>query len=185
MKLNQVCGLLSGVFLWSVGELSGASVNERLWYHHAAKEWNSQALHLGNGYFGASFFGEVKQEAFALGEKTFWTGGPGDATTNSYGIKPGGKDHLAEIRRLILAGHIAEADQRYVNGMLGDRSQFGALSTVGNLYLDFEGHSGVVSNYERELDLHRAIGSVAYEVNGVRYRREYSAATRPERWWFA
>src|ERR1035441_3370636 len=72
--------------------------NERLWYQHPGKEWNSQALHLGNGYFGASFFGGVEQEQFTLGEKSFWTGGPGDSTNKTYGGIPRGKDHLAGIR---------------------------------------------------------------------------------------
>ena len=147
--------------------------NERLWYQHPGKEWNSQALHLGNGYFGASFFGGVKQEQFTLGEKSFWTGGPGDSTNNTYGVIPGGKDHLAEIRRLIVEGRIAEADGLYAQHMMGDYSRFGALSTVGSLYLNFEGHAGAVTNYVREIDLHQAIGSVAYEIQGIHYRREY------------
>ena len=50
--------------------------NNRLWYEYPAKYWNSQALHLGNGYFGASFFGGVPEEVFAISEKSMWTGGP-------------------------------------------------------------------------------------------------------------
>ena len=149
------------------------TANERLWYQHPGKEWNSQAIHLGNGYFGASFFGGVQQEQFTLGEKSFWSGGPGDSTNNTYGIVPGGKDHIAEIRRLIVDGKIAEADGLYAKHMMGDYSRFGGLSTVGSLYLNFERHDGAVTHYVRELDLHQAIGSVSYELQGVRYRREY------------
>jgi alpha-L-fucosidase 2 len=153
-----------------------AANNERLWYRHPGKEWNSQALHLGNGYFGASFFGDVKEEVFTLGEKTFWTGGPGDATGNSYGMKPVGGDHLAqlaEIRRLILAGKIPEADKLYDQTMLGDYKQFGGLSTVGSLRLDLKDHEGEALNYLRQIDLRRAIASVSYELGGVCYHREY------------
>jgi len=149
------------------------SANERLWYQYPGQDWNSQALHLGNGYFGASFFGGVKQERFTLGEKTFWTGGPGDSTNNTYGILPGGKDHIREIRQLILAGRIEEADQLYARHMMGDYSRFGSLSTIGNLCLNFKNHEGTISNYVRELDLRQAIGSVSYEVKGISYRREY------------
>ena len=149
------------------------SPNERLWYRHPATDWNSQALHLGNGYFGASFFGSVLQERFTLGEKTFWLGGPGDSGKNTYGIIPGGKEHVAEIRNLILGGRIEEADRMASQYLMGDRSEFGALSTIGDLLFDFEGHEGQAADYLRELDLSRAVGSVSYEVNGVRYRREY------------
>jgi alpha-L-fucosidase 2 len=167
------CKLVETVHPSDGEQATKASDNERLWYRYPGQEWNSQALHLGNGYFGASFFGGVKQEKFTLGEKTFWTGGPGDSTNNTYGVNPGGKEHVQEIRRLIVEGKTAEADGLAWKCLLGDYSRFGAFSTVGNLYLNFEGHDGEVADYRRELDLHHAIGSVAYEVNGVRYRREY------------
>jgi alpha-L-fucosidase 2 len=153
--------------------IAKSSANELLWYRYPGQDWNSQALHLGNGYFGVSFFGGVQQEKFTLGEKTFWTGGPGDSTSNNYGVKPGGREHIQEIRRLIVAGRIAEADGLAWKYLLGDYSHFGALSTIGNLYLNFENQQGKVANYRRELDLHRAVGSVSYEISGVHYRREY------------
>lgn len=34
------------------------SHNYTLWYTYPAKYWNSQGLHLGNGYFGATFLGK-------------------------------------------------------------------------------------------------------------------------------
>jgi alpha-L-fucosidase 2 len=156
-----------------MGGTDMTAANERLWYRHPAADWDSQALHLGNGWFGASFFGGVARERFALGEKTFWTGGPGDAADNDYGIVPGGREHIAEIRRLILEGRIPEADALWSRTMQGDRTRFGALSTVGDLFLDFEGHEGPAANYLRALDLRRAVGSVSYELAGVRYHREY------------
>ncbi len=173
MKHCKLIGLIFSLSLAAIRAETAATSNERLWYQQPGKEWNSQALHLGNGWFGASFFGGVKQEQFTLGEKTFWTGGPGDSTNNAYGIVPGGKDHIAEIRRLIVGGKIGEADARFAQRMRGDYSRFGALSTVGSLYLNFEGHDGAVTNYVRELDLQQAIGSVGYEIQGVHYRREY------------
>ena len=159
--------------LYSSDTVNTVDANERLWYKHPGIDWNSQALHLGNGYFGVSFYGGLTQEVFNLSEKTFWTGGPGDSTINNYGIKPGGKDNIAEIRRLILDGKISEADKLWSRCMTGERSKFGALSTIGNLCLNFDGHAGTATNYIRELDLSRGIGLVAYEMDGVRYRREY------------
>lgn len=50
--------------------------NERLWYSYPAKYWNSQGLHVGNGYFGATFFGGAEKETFTLSEASMWTGEP-------------------------------------------------------------------------------------------------------------
>lgn len=42
--------------------------------HLPAQFWNSQALHLGNGYFGASFFRGVESKKNSLTEASMWTG---------------------------------------------------------------------------------------------------------------
>lgn len=163
------------VLLMAQTSLTAASEkpNECLWYQSPGKDWNSQALHLGNGWMGVSFFGDVQKEIFTLGEKSLWTGGPGDTTNNTYGIRPGGKDHIAEIRRLIVGGKITEADALYKKTMFGNFGGYGSLTSVGNLELNFEDQSGVVSNYVRQLDLNKAIGSVSYKVDNIGYHREY------------
>ncbi len=48
-----------------------------------------------------------------------------------------------------------------------------AYQPFGDLRLDFEGHDGVVSNYRRTLNVSKAISTVSYEMDGVRYTREY------------
>ncbi|MDR0843975.1 MAG: glycoside hydrolase family 95 protein, partial [Tannerella sp.] len=35
--------------------------DETIWYNYPAQDWNTQSLHLGNGYMGASFYGGVNQ----------------------------------------------------------------------------------------------------------------------------
>ena len=149
------------------------SSNERIWFRHPGQEFNSQALHLGNGYFGASFYGGVKEECFQLAEKTFWTGGPGDESTNSYGIIAGGRDHIQEVRRLILAGQVKEADELAAKHLLGDYGRFGAFSTVGELTIAFDGHEAEPQDYVRELDVGRSLARVSYRLGTVGYRREY------------
>ncbi len=37
------------------------SGNEVIWFRYPGGDWNTQALHLGNAYFGASLIGDVKQ----------------------------------------------------------------------------------------------------------------------------
>ena len=147
--------------------------NERIWFTHPGEQFDAQALHLGNGYFGASFYGGVSRELFQLAEKTFWTGGPGDGSTGTNGIIPGGSDHIRELRRLILAGQVKEADALAAKHFLGDYSQFGAFSTVGELSLTFSQHEGKPQDYVRELDVSQSLGRVSYQLGVVRYQREY------------
>ena len=39
-------------------------------YNKPAKNWESEALPIGNGYMGASFYGEVEKERLDIAEKT-------------------------------------------------------------------------------------------------------------------
>lgn len=42
---------------------------------------------------------------------------------------------------------------------------------MGGLFLDFKGHENF-KNYNRTLDIEKAISMVSYEVNGVTFKRE-------------
>lgn len=55
----------------------------------------------------------------------------------------------------------------------GHEAKRGAYQSFGDLYIDFAEHAGEVIDYHRELCLDNAIGLVSYEINGVKYRREY------------
>ena len=145
--------------------------NETLWYRHAATDWNKQALHLGNGFVGASFFGSIPEERISISEKSFWTGGPEDGTTPRYGIREGGRDVVGQLRKLILTGRIDEADALASQRFMGDYSYFGGLSTLGHLSIK-TGHDAETStDYIRSLHLPTATGSTSYSSSGTTYTR--------------
>jgi alpha-L-fucosidase 2 len=86
MSINKiVANLITFVLASSCCFSAAVSNNERLWYNYPATHWNSQALHIGNGYMGGSFYGGVTEERFDTTEKTMWTGGPGEDA--SYKLK--------------------------------------------------------------------------------------------------
>lgn len=58
----------------------------------------------------------------------------------------------------------------------GSNTIRGAYQSFGDLYIDFAEHDGEATNYHRELCLDDAIGMVTYEMNGVKYQREYFAS---------
>ena len=149
------------------------SPDQTLWFTSPAEDWAREALHIGNGYMGASFYGDVARERFDIAEKTFWTGGPHTAPELNHAIVKGGKDKIAEIRRLIVDGKYSEADSLCARYMVGDYSHYGYFSMVGNLYIDFRNSEAPVKEYVRGLDLATSCGFVTYIQDDTRYRREY------------
>ena len=150
--------------------------NQSLWYDYPAADWCSQSLHLGNGFLGASFYGGIETERLDLTEKTMWTGGPAADPGRRYGIRPGGRDHIQQIRRAIVAGEVGRADDLVREHFLGDYSKFGSFSSIGSLLLTFDGHKGAACDYRRELDLSRAVGRISYAMGPVVYKRQYFAS---------
>src|SRR4030042_6077450 len=104
------CLVLILIFTLSCKKLIRLDNNQKLWYTYPAKYWNSQALHLGNGYMGASFFGGTDEEVIALTEKSMWTGGPFNGNWEEMGVNPRCRESLPEIRKEITEGKIREAD---------------------------------------------------------------------------
>ena len=57
---------------------------------------------------------------------------------------------------------------------IGDEKDTGAYQAFGDLFIEMP-HTGA-TEYRRELDISRAVHTVTYACNGVRYRREYFAS---------
>lgn len=174
--------------------------DERLFFARPGQYWNSQAMHIGNGYLGLSFLGGVVEEVFSITEKSLWTGGPGEKKDYFYGIKKGGREYLPEIRKLILSDQVEnlkQADKLVEEHFWGEEAGYGHFSAFGRLSVLFD-HGAANNkdtpdykdtpngkeiagdpaapdyrNYMRSLDLSESIARVQYEAGGVRYLREY------------
>jgi len=136
------------------------SGNLKLWYEKPAKQW-VEALPVGNGRLGAMVYGDPNKEIIQLNENTVWAGQP------YRNDKPGAKEALVDVRKLIFDGKYKDALD------LANRKMFGgpngmSYQTVGNLRLNFSGHESF-TNYSRELDLEKALVTSRYNVNGVNY----------------
>lgn len=168
--------LICFLCLFSLSSLSAnlaTSPDEIVWFTKPAVNWSEQALHIGNGYMGASFYGGIEKERFDIAEKTFWTGGPYAAGQTSGKDKPAGKDKIVQIRERIIKGNISEADSLTKLYMTSDMANYGYFSTVGNLEIAFKASDKPVSDYVRGLDLANSTGFVRYKQAGVSYQREY------------
>ena len=111
-----------------------------LWYTAPGTIWMNETLPIGNGQFGGTFFGGVRQEEVQFNDKTLWTGTSGDP--------------------------------------IGAGSGYGCYRNFGNLFITSLGvePDTKVTGYRRLLDIHNAIGRVAYTIDGVDYQREYIAS---------
>ncbi len=175
MKMRSVIFIsLLALFLCSCSDNdSGYDNNNRLWYRYPARYWNSQALHLGNGYFGASFYGATEKEVFTLSEKSMWTGGPANGNWKGAGVNPDVAGALPLIRKAVLAGDTQKADKMITDSFFGSSELFGNFTSVGNLEVSFLNHADEPTLYQRELDLNNSTGLVRYVMGKTTFEREY------------
>ena len=130
-------------------------------YTQPAEKW-VEALPVGNGRLGAMVFGGVTNERLQLNEATLWSGAPRDWNN------PGAKDVLPEVRAAALAGDYVKATE-LSKKMQGRYTE--AYMPLADLKLSFWGFDEV-TDYERTLDLTRAVTTVRYQAGGATYTRE-------------
>jgi len=124
-----------------------------------------EALPLGNGRLGAMVWGDAARERLQLNEDTLYAGQPYDGNR----VEVAGA--LAEVRRLIFAGHYAEAEALADQQLMATPLKQMPFQALGDVWLDLEGLDAI-SDYRRELDLATATATVCFTAADIRYRRE-------------
>lgn len=140
-----------------------------LWYDAPGDEAITEGLPLGNGRLGALVLGQPHRERIVLNEDTLYAGSPYDPAN------PEALEALPRIRELIFQNRHAEAQELAQEKFMAQPITQMSYQAMSDLTLNFLG-IGEVSNYRRELDLERAIASVAFEADGVAYTREHFAS---------
>jgi alpha-L-fucosidase 2 len=140
----------------------------RLWYRRPAAEWN-EALPIGNGRLAAMVFGGIESERIQLNEETIWAGEKRDRNN------PEGTRSLPEVRRLLFAGKLKEAEALADKTMIATTRRMPQYQPLGDLVLRFSGQEQP-NDYLRELDLDTAIVSVSYNAGGAIFTREVFAS---------
>ena len=149
------------------GTVSGPTL---LWYKQPAARW-TDALPIGNGRLGAMIFGGIQNERIQMNEDTLWSGSPREWNN------PDAKQHLSEIRRLVLEEQDYVGADRVCKQMQGPYNE--SYEPLGNLHIACE-HANEVADYRRELDLDAAVARVRYRVGKAEYTREYFASAPAE-----
>lgn len=169
--MRKIYLLLIGICFLSLG----LAQDLKLWYDKPGVAWE-EALPLGNGRIGMMPYGGVKDEQLVLNEISMWSGSSQDP--NNYEAHK----RVNEIQQLLFEGRNDEAEKLVNQNFVctgkgsghgnGAEVPFGCFQNFGFLnFIHFI--DGDFSNYRRSLDLHTAKAETSFEVNGVRYLREY------------
>jgi len=135
----------------------------KLFYDKPATKW-TEALPLGNGRIGAMVFGGTEDERLQINESTLWGGRPHDYTN------PDAYAYLQEIRQLIFAGKVDEAEELSEH-LMGRPKLLMPYQPFCDVRLHFPGH-GQATEYSRELRLEDATAQTHYWVGPTKFRRE-------------
>lgn len=119
-------------------------------YARPARDWESEALPVGNGRLGAMLFGAVSRERVQFNEQSLW----------------GGRANYDNA----FAGEPEDAFDTSITG-------FGSYLAFGDLFLEVEGvEASALHDYERALDLATATHSTSFVSHGDRIQTEVLAS---------
>ena len=153
----------------AAGQTKEAARGElRLWYRQPAADWN-EALPVGNGRLAAMVFGGVESERVQINEETVWAGERRDRTN------PEGARALPEVRRLLFAGKVREAEELAEKSIIAVPKRMPPYQPLGDLLLTFPGE-GRAEDYRRELDIDAGVARVTFRRGGARFTREVFAS---------
>lgn len=133
----------------------------------AAKNWEG-GLPIGNGRLGATVLGKIQEEWIPINEETIWYG-PFRNRKN-----PDCKEHIDEIRKLLLAGEVEKAQFLAKMAMTSTPKYMNPYQPAGDLKINFMNHLAKrTSERKCYLDLDDGICYVSYDLNQVHYVREH------------
>ncbi|WP_281337407.1 glycoside hydrolase family 95 protein [Flavobacterium eburneipallidum] len=163
MKSSSIKIVLLAVFSSVICGKLLAQSNHVLNYKQPA-EFFEESLVLGNGKMGATVFGGVNSDKIYLNDITLWSGEPVNANMNPEAYK-----NIPAIREALKNENykLAEELNKKIQGKNSE-----SYAPLGTMEINNH-HTGKASNYHRELDISNAVSKVSYEIDGVKFTREY------------
>lgn len=160
INLHEFLIVLLSVFSCQIGF---AQSNNTLWFSKPATYFE-EALVLGNGKVGATVFGGVQSDQIYLNDATLWSGEPVKPNQNSEVYKS-----IPEIREALNNENyrLAEKLNRKIQEKFSE-----SFAPLGTLFMEFD-NQDKYKNYQRYLDISKAVAKVSYKAKGVTFTREY------------
>lgn len=145
------------------------------------KGWEEEALPIGNGSLGAKVFGLIGAERIQFNEKSLWSGGPlPDSSDYQGGNLQDQYAFLAEIRQALEKKDYNIAKELAEQHLIGPKtSQYGAYLSFGDIFIEFSQQGTTLSqvtDYQRQLNISKALATTSYVYKGTRFERETFAS---------
>ena len=145
------------------------------------KGWEEEALPIGNGSLGAKIFGLIGAERIQFNEKSLWSGGPlPDSSDYQGGNLQDQYVFLAEIRQALEKRDYNRAKELAEQQLIGPKtSQYGTYLSFGDIHIEFSNQGKTMSqvtNYQRQLNISKALATTSYAYKGTRFEREAFAS---------
>lgn len=163
--MKKTVGIIA--YLLFVYNVFGQTNSNILQYDKPAEVW-TEALPIGNGYMGGMVFGDPFKERIQLNESTLYSGDPNRKYEN-FNIR----EDYNEIMALFDQGKYAEGQEMVQKKWLGRPQDL--YQPMSDLWIDMA-HTGKVSNYQRVLDISKAVHKVSYAIGNTKYEREVFAS---------
>ena len=132
-------------------------------YTSPAQYW-TEANPLGNGRIGAMVFGGISSDRVALNEETLISGFP------HYFEHPKALEVFEQIKNYVADRQYEEAQELASYGFLFGNTEL--YMPAGDMFIDYD-IDGDVKNYTRTLDMSKAIVTVDFTANDIKYKKEY------------
>jgi alpha-L-fucosidase 2 len=160
---NQKLFFTFCVLFFAFIQINIAQSTTKLWFDKPATYFE-ECFVLGNGKMGASVFGGITSDKIYLNDVTLWSGEPVNPNMNPEAYK-----YIPKVREALANENYKLADElnRNIQGKYSE-----SYAPLGTLFIDFK-HKSEVQNYYRELDITKAVSKVNYQVDGVKFSREY------------
>ena len=145
------------------------------------KSWEEEALPIGNGSLGAKVFGLIGAERIQFNEKSLWSGGPlPDSSDYQGGNLQDQYVFLAEIRQALENRDYNTAKELAEQHLVGPKtSQYGTYLSFGDIHIEFSNQGKTlyqVTDYQRQLNISKALATTSYVYKGTRFEREVFAS---------
>lgn len=145
------------------------------------KGWEEEALPIGNGFLGAKVFGLIGAERIQFNEKSLWSGGPlPDSSDYQGGNLQDQYGFLAEIRQALEKRDYNTAKELAEQHLVGPKtSQYGTYLSFGDIHIEFSNQGTTlyqVTDYQRQLNISKALATTSYVYNETRFEREAFAS---------
>lgn len=145
------------------------------------KGWEEEVLPIGNGSLGAKVFGLIGAERIQFNEKSLWSGGPlPDSSDYQGGNLQDQHNFLAEIRRSLEKRDYNRAKELAEKHLIGPKtSQYGTYLSFGDIHIEFSNQDTTLSqvtDYQRQLNISKALATTSYAYKGTRFEREAFAS---------